>query len=210
MRHRAGRTDSLPPFFLPPVRRFRDRDKTRDAPDQTPASTEPAVSVGGLALLPGPSSGYLDLEREAQECTDDDDAGQGRHACEVGRGGDSPDDVAGAEQLEAEQDGLAELPAEALVDGGLAPGPPSGGGRDRDRSAGDDDHDPGGVDGHPGLFDHVVINHLAPLPAYFQDGPRGDRMTVNRGSRRVTKRAAFRCLTGGGGGGRRLARLLFG
>src|SRR3954447_11913312 len=83
-----------------------------------PASTEPAVSGGGLALLPWPSSGYLDLEREAQKCTDEDDRAQDRHACEVGRGGDGPDDVAGDEQLEAEQDDLAELLAEARVDGG--------------------------------------------------------------------------------------------
>ena len=57
-------------------------------------------------------AGCLDLEGEAQEGADEDDRRQYRHAGQAGRGGDGPDDVAGDEQLQAEQDGLAQLLAE--------------------------------------------------------------------------------------------------
>ena len=41
--------------------------------------------------------------------------------------------------------------------------------------AGHDDHDPGGVDGHPDLVDHVVEHHLAPLDLG-RPGQSGSRM----------------------------------
>ena len=77
-------------------------------------------------------------------------------------GGDGADDVTGHEQLQAEQDGPAQLLAETPVDITLAPGEPDDAGHERDRCAGHDDHDPRGIDGHPDLLDHVVVNHLAP------------------------------------------------
>ena len=42
---------------------------------------------GDVALLPRPSPGCLDLEREAQEGADEDDRRQHRHAGQTGRGG---------------------------------------------------------------------------------------------------------------------------
>ena len=44
-----------------------------------------------------------------------------------GRGGDGTDDVAGHEQFQAEQDGLAQLLAKAPVDVTLVPGEPGPG-----------------------------------------------------------------------------------
>ena len=79
-----------------------------------------------------------------------------------GRGGDGTDDVAGHEQFQAEQDGLAQLLAETPVDITLAPGAPDGGDHERDRRAGYDDHDPRGINGQPGRLDRVVESRLVP------------------------------------------------
>ena len=54
---------------------------------------------GNVSLLPWPSRGCLDLEREAQEGADEDDHGQHCHAGQTRRGGDGADDVTGHEEL---------------------------------------------------------------------------------------------------------------
>ena len=84
-------------------------------------------------------------------------------AGQTGRGGDGTDDVAGHEQLQAEQDGLAQLLAETQVDRTLAPGEADGGDHERDRYAGHDDHDPRRIDDHPDLLDHVVETISLPV-----------------------------------------------
>src|SRR5262249_58164106 len=92
----------------------------RGAPVEPPAVLD--LGRGNVALLPRPSPGYLDLEREAQECADEDDHRQYRHAGQGGRGGDGTDDIAGHEQLQAEQNRLAQLLAETPVNISLVPG----------------------------------------------------------------------------------------
>src|SRR5215469_2678097 len=112
---------------------------------------------GNVAFLPRPSPGYLDLQREAQEGTDSDNRRQYRHARQSGRGGYGTDDVAGHEQLQAKQDGLAKALAETPVDVALAPGQPDGADDGRHYRAYHDDRNPGGIDGHPCLLYQVVV-----------------------------------------------------
>jgi hypothetical protein len=69
--------------------------------------------------LPWPAAGQLYLQRETQEGANQDDDGEYRHAGEGGLSGDSADDVADDQQLQAEQDRPAELLAEMAVDAGL-------------------------------------------------------------------------------------------
>src|SRR5262249_10213536 len=82
----------------------------------------------GRLVLPRPAARELHLQREAQEGADQDEEAKYCHAGKGGLGCDSADDVPGHEQLQAKQDGLAELLAEALVDAGLAAGEPDSGG----------------------------------------------------------------------------------
>src|SRR5215467_2443982 len=116
----------------------------------------------GGVLLPRPAAGDLYLQREAQEGADEDDGAEHGHADEGGLGGDGADDVGGHQQFQAEQDGLAELLAEAAVIVGLMPAEPDRGRADRDDAAQDDDGHAGGVDDLPDPLDHVVVVHAAP------------------------------------------------
>src|SRR5215469_11431365 len=116
----------------------------------------------GGVLLPRPAAGDLYLQGEAQEGADEDDGAEHGHAGEGGLGGDGADDVGGHQQFQAEQDGLAELLAEAAVIVGLVPAEPDRGRADRDDAAQDDDGHPGGVDDLPDPLDHVVEVHAAP------------------------------------------------
>src|SRR5262249_34448581 len=68
-------------------------------------------------------------------------------------------------ELQAEQDGPAELLAEVTVGAGLTMAEPGRGSADADQHADDDDGDPGGVDNLAGPDDRVVIVHGAPLSA---------------------------------------------
>src|SRR5262249_16316766 len=95
------------------------------------SSGNPGVSLfrwqqGGAALA-WARAGQLYLQREAQEGADQDDDGEYRHAGEGGFSGDSADDVADHQQLQAEQDRPAELLAEAAVGAGLTMAEPDGG-----------------------------------------------------------------------------------
>lgn len=58
--------------------------------------------------LPRPATGELDLEREAQEGSHQDDHGQDTDARERRPDDDGPDDVTGHEQLEPEEDALTD------------------------------------------------------------------------------------------------------
>lgn len=116
----------------------------------------------GSALLPWPATTYLDLQREAQERADDDDPAEYRYAAETGLGSDGADDVAGHQQFQSQQDGLAETLTKPAVDVGLAMGESNQGNAERDHCSDDDDDDPCAVDGHPDLLDNVVVGHLAP------------------------------------------------
>src|SRR5262249_39261310 len=78
------------------------------------------------AGLPRPTAGQLDLQRPAQEGPDQHDDGEYCHAGEGGLGGDSADDVAGYQQLQAEQDCPAELLAETAVIAGITMTQPKG------------------------------------------------------------------------------------
>ena len=75
----------------------------------------------------------------------------------AGLGGDGADDIAGHEQLQAEQDRLAELLAEAAVGRDVVTGEPDGGGDGRDRRADEHDRDPGGIDDLTDPLDRVVV-----------------------------------------------------
>src|SRR5215472_3961855 len=119
-------------------------------------------SRGLSALLPWPSPAYLDLQRVAQEGADENDRRQYRNAGQSGRRGDGTDDVAGHEQFQAKQNGLAKPLAEAPVDIMLVSGGPDGAVHERDHCASHDDQDPRRVDAHPDLVNHVVVAHLAP------------------------------------------------
>ena len=77
--------------------------------------------------------------------------------------GDSADDVANHQQLQAEQDRPAELLAEAAVGAGLMMPEPNGGSTGADQHADDDDGDPGGVDDLPDPLDRMVVVLGAPL-----------------------------------------------
>src|SRR5262249_35232629 len=114
----------------------------------------------GAVRLPWPAAGQLHLQREAQEGADQDDAGADRHAGESGLAGDSADDIPGDQQLQAKQDGLAELLAEAPVGAGLVVGEADGGGTSVEHRTDDDDGDPGAVDDLSDPCDDVGVVHL--------------------------------------------------
>jgi len=82
----------------------------------------------GRFVLPWPAARELHLQREAQEGADQDDDAKYCHAGKGGLSGDGTDDVPGHQQLQAQQDGLAELRAEASIGAGLVMGEPGGGG----------------------------------------------------------------------------------
>ena len=65
-------------------------------------------------------------------------------------------EVAGHQQFQSQQDGLAEIGDKPAVDVGLAMGEPNEGDAERDHCSDDDDDDPCAVDGHPDLLDNVV------------------------------------------------------
>src|SRR6202012_5311596 len=68
-----------------------------------------------LRSAPWPHAIDLHFEREAQEDPDHDDDAERRHAFDGGVDNDGPDDVSDDQDLEAEQDGAPETPAQRVV-----------------------------------------------------------------------------------------------
>jgi hypothetical protein len=64
-----------------------------------------------LVVLPRPAPLDLHLEREGQERADEDDEAEYAEAPGSRIAGDRPDDVGGDEELEPEEDCLAEIPS---------------------------------------------------------------------------------------------------
>src|SRR6476620_6525865 len=71
-------------------------------------------------VLPGPSTGDLELEGEAEERREGDDEGEDGDAAQCWCDRDRADDVGRDQQLQAEQDGAAELLTEPTVRVGLS------------------------------------------------------------------------------------------
>jgi hypothetical protein len=114
------------------------------------------------------------MKREAEEGPDQDDDGKHRHVGEGRLSGDGADDVAGHQQLQAKQDGPAELLAEAAIGVGFVAAEPDSGSTGVHQHADGDDGHAHSVDDLPDPRDHVVVVHGSPLDGF----RRGSRSTM--------------------------------
>src|SRR4029078_10500818 len=76
----------------------------------------PSGSAGvELSSVPWPDTVDLDLQREAEEDPNHDDAAEHRDAFEGGIDDDRPDDVSHDQHLQAEQDAAAQITAQSGI-----------------------------------------------------------------------------------------------
>jgi hypothetical protein len=105
----------------------------------------------------------LDLQREAEEGTDEDDRAENSHTDESGLGRNRSNDVTGDEEFQSEKNGSPKHSAKLPVHVVLAPNDSSDSGRSRDRSSNHDHCNTYTVDGHPYVLDNIAVAHLAPF-----------------------------------------------